>query len=539
MTYIIDKVKRNTQEYIFPCNCGGGGGEAPTLKAVIYWNWADWDCIITEDTVMQAKEYQFCNFIVCAWKTVSFYWDWPVVIKACNAFCNFGTIDLRGCKWVPDITKNFYMYWTVGNVPSSCVWDKDSCEVYWWKWGINLRWTSSDNFRWWDGWWQSQQWCQAPWDWLCECCRQCAHAAWWLSCDTSWGWGGWGSGIYRPAWDWCAASNEECWGNGWDWSHSQYQTRWAWWGWGWFGSVRWGNWGKWWAWNEKWGNGWMWWGSVTGTGWNGWQGWDWFCAANCLSWYPGNWGKGWFSLCGIWGTGGDAWIWRRTQPNCWWDWWDSTYWTWGAWGNWAYIYWCCYCTNQNFSYWGKWGMSLFGTWGNWWLWGSWWCAGCTVMTCMNWSSGWAWWDSFFWKWGNWGKWGDASCPNRCWGNWGRGWDAVGWQYWLLILANEWINNKICGKGGCWWEGWAWWCSPQTNAACLWWWVGWRWGNGWNWATVTVFYNNTFTAWTADLQWGAGWAWGTGWCNACGCPNTSWAAWTSGTDWCYTVTQMSV
>lgn len=539
MTYVIDKLKRNKTEYVFGAQWGGGGWEAPTLKAVVYWTGKDWSCVITEDTVMEAKEYEFCDFIICAWKTVSFYGNWPAMFKVCNIFCNMWTIDLRSKNTIPGCSKSYYMFWEVANVASKKGWDI-SCEAYWWRWGINNRWSSSDYFRWWDGWGQSQNWYEAPGDWYCDCCSACMHAVWWPTNEWAGWWWGWGSWITYWAGNWYAG-NENCWWAGWMWSSTSpsiFQTWWGWWGWGWFWVTRWGTWGRWGSWICKGWNGWMWWGTITWTGWTGWQGWDWYCATNITgNWYPWDWGKGWFSLCWTWGTWWVAWLWFRNQINYWWEWWDSVYWTWGTWGNWAYAYWCTWTWQQR-SYWGKWGTSIFGNWGNGWLG---WCWACENNTNMNvdWGYGWTWWDSFYWKAGNGWKWGDTINTGR---QWWAGWkwgDAVWWQYWLLIIANQWTNNKICGKGGCWWTWWAGWCSPTTNAACLWWWVGWNWGDGWDGANVTIFYNNTFSQWSIDIAWwawGAGWAW---WKNACNCASASWTAWTSWSNWILTITQMAV
>ncbi len=539
MTYIIDKVKRNTQEYVFCSWWGGGGWEAPTLKAVIYWTGKDWSCIITEDTVMEAREYEFCDFIVCSWKTVTFSWAWPAMIKACNVFCNLWTIDLRSKDPIPSSSKTYYLFWEIANVASNVAWDS-SCEAYGWHWGINKRWSWSNYFRWWEWWAQWQNWCAAPGDWYCECCSACPHASWWNSHEESWGWGwGW-SGINYPAYAWASATNACCWAAWWNWSSNSFQTWWAWWGWGWFWITRWWNWGKWGAWIEQWWNGWMWWWSITWTGWTGWQWWDTYCQANrTSSWYnPWDWGKGWFSLRWTWGTWWLAWCWRRTCANRWGDWWDSVYWTWGTWGNWNYAYWCvhcCFCASN----WGNWWMSVFGNWGNGWVWGCWGCQDNATAFRVNWGIGWNGWNTFYWKAGNGWLWWNTLCAWNCWGKWGNWGNAVWWQYWLLIIANEWTNNKICGKGWCWWAGWKWWCSPQNNAACLWWWVGWNWGRWGNWGNVTIFYNNSFSQWTIDLTWWAWWAaWGWG-CNACNCPSASGTAWASGTNWTLIVTQMSV
>ena len=241
-----------------------------------FWNWSDWDCVISEDTFLDAwREYNFRNLTICPDVLVRFEGAGVPTINVRDKFCNLWTIELKA-PYVnsASILECWCSCWKeVCNNPTD--WGA-CCGGAWWKPADTAQWT-----YWCD-------WC--PW----------TETSWWYWWDTIW------CCWKPPVWlDW------------WRWASSCSTYYWNWWGGGgWWGWRYWNGWDWWNAWRSYCSNGSNWW-----NGWNSWLYWTWW--------------KGW-----LWGTVceetnmGCSWNWWNWYY--WWRWWDWR-WEWRAWCWWCWI----------------------------------------------------------------------------------------------------------------------------------------------------------------------------------------------------------
>lgn len=416
-----------------------------------FWDWSDWDCVISEDTFLNANcNYNFKNLTICSWVLVRFTGAGIPRINVQRKFCNMGTIDLRGWTYVWGCSKK--------DCITGCTVSNNYCSACYNAMCFGCGWV------WWRGCWWSH----------CGC----------AGCNSTWSW--WGAWWKWGTWHCFYRTSRGC-------ITDDYDTEWA----DWSPAV-WYNWGNGWEWGwGTWSDGWdattrnyAWW----GWGWGGWY----------LTWNWGNWWKGWaiykWVLYAQWWAGWNAWIWWR-----WWDWWEwisnsnnNTYsWCvmWWKWGN-GYIWW---------NWWGAWSYSISTSnphnwwwgwdWGNWIIcWGNGWWTHVWNWGC---KTAWKWWDAINNMYGliihaceyynncieaQWGKWWDwwyvpsGTCSWRHWWGywnvWGCG--ANGWKVSVVYikLAQAWNVNTA------WWLWWSWSCTWEDStewAKCPDWatWSAWR------------------------------------------------------------------
>lgn len=313
-----------------------------------FWNGSDWDCVISEDTFLDAwREYNFRNLTICPDVLVRFEGAGVPTINVRDKFCNLWTIELKA-PYVnsASILECWCSCWKeVCNKPTDwgaccggawwangwCVWEPWT-ETSWWKWWGVIDWT-----EWWEPDWLN--W----WEWAYPTNR--CNWYWW-------GWGGWWGWRYWNGW------------TGWRWWYCWVQTSWwKWWnGWnswlywtGWTGWRAWGAysaWSSWYWWNWwNWYYWWYWW-----DGWNCWYAWNWWC------WIIEGWH--WWNACGDY-----------AQPWCWWNAITNVYWfhlnarcifnncvnargwNWGEWWNWSgsscNYHFTCGCPWWNGADWGQ------------------------------------------------------------------------------------------------------------------------------------------------------------------------------------------
>lgn len=464
--YVVRELKHMGQTYSLPT--------ADWDTWDYFWDGHDWTCIITQDTTMCAKEYNFTNFTVCPWVKVYFCWCWVPVIKACDKFCNAWTIELRSL----DICAAEVCLWTYWSVHSHA-----------------QTWCFALNYNWWAAWRRWWAWgnCWCPWGdsptmtWYWETSYsvywRCTYETkWWCACwDNWWGWA-WGSNIYQVScshsyyWcPWCNAT-EFC---GWNWAHwldgndnrnmcirSSAQS---WWGWGYWVCYWWHGW-AWGSWDE----------------WNGWDGWGWGFGRY---WWWNGWAWGYWDSGDTWGT------WGRGWDSYWWNAWNGWR-AWEAYDGWSYSYW------HTWYGWAGWNSYRWNGWDGW----------DDNRWCHSWVHAWKWWCSMFgnaWRWGT--GYQSATCANQPWADW---WSVFGWAYWLAVFWKVFYNNCIIW---CWGQGWRWWdASNDTNYSGSRGWNGW---NGWAWAEIKIYYGQNLNTWTIlCAEWKGwygwdGWAWAWNrWCD---------------------------
>lgn len=368
---------KNAIDTAYRSRCGG---------TAWFGSWADWDCIITTTTYLDAgREYNFNNLTICPNVAVYFEWAWVPTINVWNKFCNLWTIHLK--SWfVSNTTKTdcWLSKWTVLCNQATDWWV--CCGWQWWQWwsgvcGCNwCPWTATSWWAWWQWWYGWTAWCPASWfngwNWWSGACRSsaCGGGWWW-----GWWWGGW------RFWNWW---------NGGDWWYTNCQTRW----WTWWDGWNSGLYGKGW-------NGWTWWTTYGWNGWCGWNGWNGWCG-----WNGGNWTRdedGWNGGCWVlrwwngWNSprnngwnGGDAitnvyWfhlnarqIYNNVVNASGWQWWNGWYggdwhwWDWwNGWNGWQMI--ISYETMLR-----QWNFSVSGWSG--------WCGGAWYKASVNWCPWCAW-----------------------------------------------------------------------------------------------------------------------------------------------------
>lgn len=370
-----------------------------------FWNGSDWDCVISEDTFLDAwREYNFRNLTICPDVLVRFEGAGVPTINVRDTFRNCWIIELKA-PYVPDcsILENRYITWkSVNNICTD-----------WWPCCGGKGWERQSSC----GGSSGCDWC--PWS------------------ETSW-WYGWNA--YWCAW--CAPD----WLNGWRWANWCYQLRWSWWGWGWWWGWRYWNWWRWWnggksycpsgAW--KWWDGWNSW--LYGTGWTGWSGWS-ICED---SW----WGPGWNWW--NWYYGWEWWIWKADYGlKSSWDWWCWVIEWWKGWD--------AYCNKQSCGW--KWWNAITNVYwfhlnarniynycvnargGQGWLGGDWDGSDCTT------------WYACWWKWWNgangWQMIINYKCMFEEWCFDVRG--GEGWLWGRTYACESWYPTKKHRAQG--WEKW--------------------------------------------------------------------------------------
>lgn len=315
-----------------------------------FWNGSDWDCVISEDTFLDAwREYNFRNLTICPDVLVRFEGAGVPTINVRDKFCNLWTIELKA-PYVnsASILECWCSCWKeICNKPTD--WGA-CCGWLWWRsecvcWFCWEPWTE---FSWWKGWsaWNGVEWWEPDWlNWwtwaypsTCCSCRWYWWGGWW--------WGGW---RYWNGWDW------------WRWWPCWCQLD-AWWWWnGWNSWLYW----KWWTWWLPWTA------YASWTRWQWWNGWNWY--------YWWCWWWSWGCWC--------AWNWW-----CWviegWHWWDASNrdaYAWFGWNAVTNVYWfhlnarCIYnyCVNargwKGWEWWKGCGSSSDNTpWCQWWNGADWW-----------------------------------------------------------------------------------------------------------------------------------------------------------------------
>ncbi len=369
------------------------------IWSLCIWDWSDWDCVITEDTRLCAKDWYFNNLTICSWVILSFCWDWMPILHIKNSLCNEWCIHTWSPDCIPDRYKYHLIWWSVHQI-----------------WNV----ASPYTFSWWGA------CCGSAWGWRNENWCDYGSYTWWITC--CWNWWGWA----WARWNWGNATEYNWWAG------------WSWWGWWWFWIC---NWGDWWAvpcWAYDWYN-WDWWDWYY---WNWWNWWSWpIWVYSCFV----SWWNGWRSYWWNWWNWGN-WSKRNSNSwwyNCWtwWKWWDSFYGNWWNGWNWGYSY----CG------------SGAGWWNGWnWVWWHYWLviyATCVYNNCIMWCwwNGWNWgwpWNLYSWSnsnawcWGN--GWNGANIMifyRECftqwtidvhWWSWGCSWwcggcDWCPWNDWCLIL----------------------------------------------------------------------------------------------------------
>ena len=490
------------------------------------WDWSDWNCVISSDTIMEAKKYNFENFTVCSWVKLCFCWDAIPVIKVRCLFDNQWEIYLQNIHLTEKIANIISPIWIVKTV-ANIKWLSEIVEEIWWDWWYRGRrlgawwvvcWYCWAN--WGDWWWIWESWCNWCDDWT---------RTWWAGWTwTEFAWGGW----WWWAW-WCWSV---VWCNWWNaswctwWKWGDWWTCWWWWGGWWFWLCQWGDWWNWWAGNVSWSwgnwwnscclwwNWWNWWGGSTSyaqlTDW--WRWWDWYCC--WWNWWAGGAFWNWWD----WGNWIMVkwWNWWCASTTCWWrgwNWWYSVYWCWWNW--WA---WWCGSSRQRWD------------WGNWWYWyirwGNWWKGG----DCSGdypWWDWWRWGDSYlqWWTWWEWGCWLSAARHN--WWDW---WDSRMWMYTLVVFG-----DCICAWIICWpWWNWGNWWKWWNNNCCTYsWWNWWNWWRGWDWWNAYLVYRTCGIEWCYYVKWWKGGCWWRWWTTCLGpisnvadAINCVWRNWKDWTDW---------
>ena len=343
------------------------------LQRPRYWDGSDWECVIDEDTTIQAREYNFVNLTICPWKTLCFCGEWVPLLRAIQYICNMWTIDT---------------YWDIcwASICSMSAWEiKSKLDCYSLDWG-----------QWW-------RYCVYGWDWWsmwCSWCNWCQYCfnpwTWWTWTETAWWWGWWWWGWMDIWWNWCNASWWYWW-DWWIWWYSSHSSRDAWdWWWGGFWLLGWWNW---WTW-----------GCYTSGRW--WKWWNWW---NSLLWNWWNWGAWWY-WCPTWWDWWNWWDWRNWWN--WWSWWSWRYnrWIWWNWGNWLWLhYWLwlfsktiisC-CIDARWWNWWNWWASFNSS--NGWNWWSWWDIHIIYSDCLDYDTiDVSWWTGWCgcWGWSNWSNWTD-------------------------------------------------------------------------------------------------------------------------------------
>jgi len=318
-----------------------------------FWNGSDGDCIISEDTFLDAwREYNFRNLTICPDVLVRFEGAGVPTINVRDKFCNLWTIELKA-PYVSD---------------SSIL----ECWCSCWK-----------------------ELCNKPTDWG-ACCGGAGGTV--PTCDAHKGYDGcpwtadswwYGGGSYCRCWPFCPIWWAPDWLNWWRWGDAAPATMGYWWGWGWWWGWRWGNW---WHWGMGWRSDtclprwWDWWNSWLY--WTGWKGWEWWreCCHSERYWYSWNWWNGYY----------------------WWEWWES-YSCYGgvyAWTGWKWVikwwtWWCARNCCQSSAwqggdaitnvYWFH--LNARNIWNNcvnarWWEWGEGWRWIGRVGCCALWWIGW-------------------------------------------------------------------------------------------------------------------------------------------------------
>ncbi len=394
--------------------------------SLLYWDWSDWDMIISENTILNAGyQYQFTNLTICPWVVVSFSWEGWGRIKVNNTFINCWTIDMTDL----DVKKGCYIEEDFKQVLCNCTWGYDFIPWRWWCWwddkamlSTSWKYYISSWYVWWN-WWDAiwHPTCCCVWAWWSVYTYWFEHIwlSWWIWYNMWWWW--WWSSFWNwSPWNWL---------NWWNWWNTTC-CYWQWW-WGWWWYYTW-NWWNWWNWKIWW-NWWNW--------WILWNWWNWWCWNTCYTW------RWW-----------DWWDWV-----CWWNWW---YWCdrWWNWWNWFYWWrwWDSYW--QSYSSWRAW---------NWWDWvipWTWWTNLCNCANCIRYSDlgNWKWWNwisalhslelkvcnfcncwcicsewSVWWRWWCW-------CVNTVSFPWWRWWN--GWMIMLVVdcMLEYWFISVE------WWEGWLYW-----------------------------------------------------------------------------------
>lgn len=318
-----------------------------------FWNGSDWDCVISEDTFLDAwREYNFRNLTICPDVLVRFEGAGVPTINVRDKFCNLWTIELKA-PYVSDssILENRCITWkTICNKTN----DWGACCG-----GAGGTVPTCDAHKGYDG---------CPW----------TADSWWY-----------GGGSYCRCWPFCPIWWAPDWLNWWRWGDAAPATMGYWWGWGWWWGWRWWNWWRWWdGWRSdtclpRW---WDWWNSWLY--WTGWKGWEWWreCCHSERYWYSWNWWNGYY----------------------WWEWWES-YSCYGgvyAWTGWKWVikwwtWWCARNCCQSSAwqggdaitnvYWFH--LNARNIWNNcvnarWWEWGKWWRWIGSVGCCALWWIGW-------------------------------------------------------------------------------------------------------------------------------------------------------
>ena len=360
-----------------------------------FWNGSDWDCVISEDTFLDAwREYNFRNLTICPDVLVRFEWAGVPTINVRDTFRNCWIIELKA-PYVPDcsILENRCITWkSVNNICTD-----------WWPCCGGKGWARQSSC----GGSSGCDWC--PW----------TETSWWYGWDAYWS-------------TWCAPD----WLNGWMWANWCYQLRWSWWGWGWWWGWRYWNWWRWWNGGKsycpsgasKWWDGWNSW--LYGTGWTGWTGWS-ICED---SW----WGPGWNWWSGYYGW--EWWIWRADV------WWKSS-WDWWCWVIEWWKGWDAWCNKQSCG-WNWWNAITNVYWFHL-------NARCIYNYCVNSRGGKGWvggnwdgsncdtWYAKWWKWWN-GANGGQMIINYCcmfeeWCFDVRG--GEGWLWWRTYACESWYECK--------------------------------------------------------------------------------------------------